>query len=387
MTGSKMKCGFAITFAFVVLLRLGECADGSYEVSFESYYDINDGDSSPQERPLVHLPTQGSFEGDHFAINGTDINIMRFLGIKYGNVPIGGRFKRGLHVDLSHSSRKTDASKEPMPCPSFPDLDMVMENEARGINVDDCLTLSVFTRKLQSATYLDSNTAVVVYIHGESLFDGSAEEAKPDYLLKNEVVLVSVNYRLAPFGFLFDNNTHSMPGNVALADLEMALQWISKNIIFFGGDPNNISIMGQSGGATLAHALALSGKAKQYFHKMILMGGTALNPYLIEDNAEKTAIEIAKHANCRVYRLDDVGRCLYNKKSSEILRAFYNYKKEHSFNGGNKIIVGDLYNFIPKHPALMIKDPERQLNIPLLAGVTQHFGAYLISSGFLSILI
>lgn len=246
----------------------------------------------------------------------------------------------------------------------------------------------MFLLQLQSATYLESNTPVVVYIHGELLFDGSAEEAEPDYLLKNEVVLVSVNYRLAPFGFLFDNNTHSMPGNVALADLEMALEWISKNIIFFGGDPNNISIMGQSGGATLAHALALSGKINKYFHKMILMGGTALNPYLIDDNAEKTAINIANHAKCRVRRLSDVSRCLSNKKTSEILRAFHSYKKENSFNGGNKLIIGDLYNYIPKHPALMIKDPERQLNVPLLAGVAQHSGAYLISSKlFINILM
>lgn len=174
-----------------------------------------------------------------------------------------------------------------------------------------------------------------------------------------------------------------MPGNVALADLEMALEWISKNIIFFGGDPNNISIMGQSGGATLAHALALSGKIDKYFHKLILMGGTALNPYLIDDDPEKTAIDIAKHANCRVWRLTDVSRCLNNKKTSEILRAFHNYKELHSFHGGNKIVIGDLYNYIPKHPAFMIKDPERQLNFPLLAGVTQHSGAYLISRKFI----
>lgn len=88
-----MNCGFAISFALIILFRFGECADASYEVSFENYYDINDSDSSPQERPLVHLPTQGSYEGDNYKLNGTDINIMKFHGIKYGRVPVGGRFK------------------------------------------------------------------------------------------------------------------------------------------------------------------------------------------------------------------------------------------------------------------------------------------------------
>lgn len=88
-----MKCGFAISLVLVVLFELGECADASYEVSFENYYDLNDSDSSPQEKPLVHLPTQGSFEGDNYNINGTNVNVMRFLGIKYGSIPPGGRFK------------------------------------------------------------------------------------------------------------------------------------------------------------------------------------------------------------------------------------------------------------------------------------------------------
>lgn len=56
--------------------------------------------------------------------------------------------QKGLHPEFLHSSRKIDASKEPLPCPSFPDLDIVTANEARGINVDDCLKLSIYTRKV-----------------------------------------------------------------------------------------------------------------------------------------------------------------------------------------------------------------------------------------------
>lgn len=101
-----MKSGVAILVIFVTLLRYGSCADQSYEVSFENYYDITDGDSLPQERPLVHLPTQGSFEGDNYVLNGSDTNIMRFFGIKYGNVPFGGRFKVWWKINLGNRTNQ-----------------------------------------------------------------------------------------------------------------------------------------------------------------------------------------------------------------------------------------------------------------------------------------
>lgn len=91
------------------------------------------------------------------------------------------------------------------------------------------------------------------------LFDGGAEEGQPDYFLENDMVLITINYRLAPFGYL-STLTEDMPGNVALSDIQMALEWIKKYIRNFNGDPEQVTLMGQAGGATLIHALSLSGK-------------------------------------------------------------------------------------------------------------------------------
>lgn len=74
---------------------------------------------------------------------------------------IRNNLQKGLHAGISHSSRKVDASKEPLPCPSFPDLDSIRMNEARGINVDDCLTLSVYTRKVSQ--YVERLLFTVAY--------------------------------------------------------------------------------------------------------------------------------------------------------------------------------------------------------------------------------
>lgn len=91
------------------------------------------------------------------------------------------------------------------------------------------------------------------------LFDGSATEGQPDYFLENDVVLVTINYRLAPFGYL-STLTDDMPGNAALSDIQMALEWIQQNIKSFNGNPDLVTLIGQAGGATLIHALSLSGK-------------------------------------------------------------------------------------------------------------------------------
>lgn len=95
------------------------------------------------------------------------------------------------------------------------------------------------------------------YIHGEFFFDGSADEAKPEYLLEKDIVLVSVQYRLGPFGFL-STKSEEIPGNIAVIDIVNALIWVRENINNFGGDSNRVTIFGQGAGATMAHVLTIS---------------------------------------------------------------------------------------------------------------------------------
>lgn len=97
----------------------------------------------------------------------------------------------------------------------------------------------------------------MVYIHGDFLYDGSNLDAAPGYLLEQDVVLVSVRYRLGPFGFL-STLSDSIPGNAAVHDVIMALEWIQKNIHHFGGDPNRVTLFGQVGGSAMINILTMS---------------------------------------------------------------------------------------------------------------------------------
>lgn len=90
----------------------------------------------------------------------------------------------------------------------------------------------------------------MVWIHGGGFLLGNSSyvSAGPDYFLDEDVVFVSLNYRLGIFGFLSTDDLAS-PGNNGLKDQVLALNWVQQNIQYFGGNPNNVTIFGQSAGS------------------------------------------------------------------------------------------------------------------------------------------
>jgi acetylcholinesterase len=97
----------------------------------------------------------------------------------------------------------------------------------------------------------------MVFIHGGGFYEGGASEHPPNYLLENDVVLVVPQFRLGPLGFL-STKTETIPGNATMLDIKLALEWVQKNITSFGGDPENVTLFGQSAGACLVSALSYS---------------------------------------------------------------------------------------------------------------------------------
>lgn len=116
-----------------------------------------------------------------------------------------------------------------------------MQNVASGvIGNEDCLHLSAFTRDINPAIL----KPVMVWLHGGGFINGSnaKEMYNPEYLLRHDIVLFSVNFRLGAFGFVsFNDPELGVPGNASFKDQTMAMKWIKENCMRFGGDPNNIS--------------------------------------------------------------------------------------------------------------------------------------------------
>ncbi|MFS0873125.1 carboxylesterase/lipase family protein [Paenibacillus xylanilyticus] len=134
---------------------------------------------------------------------------------------------------------------------------------------EDCLTLNIWTN---SKTGIKANMPVVFYIHGGGWVGGGSdiEIIDGEHLASQDVIFVSVNYRLGVFGWfassdLVEEDPENSSGNYGLMDVVKGLEWVNDNISAFGGDPNNVTIMGGSAGANLVNTLLVSPKAKGLF--------------------------------------------------------------------------------------------------------------------------
>ncbi|XP_057336401.1 uncharacterized protein LOC130674963 [Microplitis mediator] len=158
----------------------------------------------------------------------------------------------------------------------------------RTLGNEDCLFLNVYTSDLKP----DAPRAVMVWIHGGAFFFGSGNDDiyGPDYLVEKDVVVVTMNYRLGMIGFL-NLEDEAAPGNQGLKDQVLALKWVQKNIEKFGGDPNRVTIFGESAGSASVHYLTLSPLAQGLFQKAILQSGVATNTWASAPSSMKEAAE------------------------------------------------------------------------------------------------
>ena len=143
---------------------------------------------------------------------------------------------------------------------------------------EDCLYLNVWT----PATAPGEKRPVYVYVHGGGFATGSGSELMFDgtNMAERGVVVVTFNYRLGAFGFLtlgaMEEESGSI-GNLGLLDQIQALKWVRENIEAFGGDPENITLGGESAGAFSVTGLLLSPLAKGLFHRAIVESGSILS--------------------------------------------------------------------------------------------------------------
>ena len=139
---------------------------------------------------------------------------------------------------------------------------------------ENCCALNIWT------TDLKAKKPVMFWLHGGGFDSGTSAWDLGMCLAKKDVVVVSINHRLNILGFL-DLSTvfkkYKYSGNVDMLDAVQALEWVRDNIANFGGDPNNITIFGESGGGGKVGTLLCMPKAKGLFHKAIIMSGTILN--------------------------------------------------------------------------------------------------------------
>lgn len=235
----------------------------------------------------------------------------QFLGIPFAKAPVG---------DLKFAP--------PQPASSWESTKQVIRYPPKCAQYDgmitlritgqlDCLYLNVFVGNPGDGL-MTVKKPVLVYIHGGGFFCSGANDFHPDYFMDHDVVLVVINYRLGPYGFLNLGDDES-PKNVGLLDQTMALKWVQTNIARFSGDPERVTLFGQSAGAVSTHLHILSPLSRGLFHKAFMHSGHAISPWAFSQRPEVSAKIYGEKIGC----LNETGNlmdCFKRKKWRDLVK-------------------------------------------------------------------
>ena len=211
-------------------------------------------------------------DGALSGVRGDDPNIRVFRGIPFAAPPVGDRRWQSPAPVLKWSGTLVADHFKPI-CPQQANERDEFKDQAQS---EDCLTLNLWTK----AKTASERRPVMVWFYGGAYRRGSANVSRYDgeNLAKKGVILVSANFRNGVFGFfahpdLDKESPQGVSGNYMLLDQIAALRWVKQNIAAFGGDPDNVTIFGQSSGAVSVSALVHSPLAKGLFQRAIAETG------------------------------------------------------------------------------------------------------------------
>uniref|UniRef100_A0A182KG30 Carboxylic ester hydrolase n=1 Tax=Anopheles christyi TaxID=43041 RepID=A0A182KG30_9DIPT len=247
----------------------------------------------PHERPLVTV-RQGQLRGVASRLpNGA--RYYYFKGVPYAKSPVGAlRFKAPVALKRFR--------KPLLNCYAERSDSIQLDFFSGFVFGSECgLYLNVYTPQLpaggdEDAPIKREGLPVMVFLHGGGFACGSGSSLfyNPEYFLQRGVLVVTLNYRLGPFGFLYLPEA-GVEGNAGLKDQLMALQWINENIASFGGDPHNVTLFGESAGSFSAYLHMLSPNSRQYFHRVICQSGVVCASSFMQANPLEMAFNLARH--------------------------------------------------------------------------------------------
>ena len=204
-------------------------------------------------------------------VAGSTADMRVFKGIPFAAPPVGPlRWRPPQPVTGWAGVRPADQYGAPCMQPSDTRGALQAARAAAPPPSEDCLYLNVWT----DAASASERRPVIVWSHGGAFTIGSGSGRDGEALARKGVVVVAYNYRLGPFGLfahpeLSQESGRNASGNYSLMDLVAVLRWVQTNIVAFGGDPNRVTLMGQSAGGRLTRAAVASAQAKGLFHRAI----------------------------------------------------------------------------------------------------------------------
>ncbi|BCW42767.1 para-nitrobenzyl esterase (plasmid) [Arthrobacter sp. StoSoilB3] len=216
--------------------------------------------------------------------------VREFLGIPYAEDPIGP-LRLAQPRPPAHWKDPLDATRPGPAAPQAPSrLESVMGRPGGEVAEAGCLNINVW------APLAATDLPVLFWVHGGALTSGSGAwnwYSGSHLAAEHGIVVVTFNYRLGPLGFLdpTELTNHLGPQNLGLLDAILALEWTADNIAAFGGNPDLITVGGQSSGATIAALLAANEQTKRHVRRIIMQSGTPDDPIPTQTESTRAAAE------------------------------------------------------------------------------------------------
>ncbi|KAA0201603.1 hypothetical protein HAZT_HAZT010645 [Hyalella azteca] len=297
--------------------------------------------------PRVVDTRQGKLRGIIKSLSNKNLRPVEvFLGVPYASPPTGSNRFSPTRAPGPWEGEREARQYGPV-CPQLlPDVDSPVFPNNRLLSAqklvnylsnqaEDCLYLNIHVPSQVVDTVGHKAFPVLVYIHGDSFEWGAADPYDGSVLAAyGEVIVVTLNYRLGPLGFLNTNADTSTRGHVmnhGLMDQIAALHWVQENIGAFGGDPGSVTLMGHGTGAACVHFLMASAAVVPgLFHRAILMSGSALSSWASVGSPTYYAIQYGRALNCSSFlslgssdppsndQFDRMVNCLKDKSLDEL---------------------------------------------------------------------
>lgn len=259
-----------------------------------------------------------------------------------------------------------------------------------GFPNEDCLRINVWSPGINDG----KKRPVMFWIHGGGFTAGSSQEL-PSYdgenlAKKGDVVVVSINHRLNVLGFLdlsAYGEKYKNSANLSIIDIKAALEWVKENISNFGGDPNNVTVFGQSGGGAKVNTLMAMPSAKGLFHKAINQSGSFRAAMLEKNETQAIAAEVLKELKIEAQDIDKIQNVPFTELSVAGKKALKTIADKMKAEG--KPVIGFGLSWGPSRdgdvlPYQLFSNEAFELskNVPLLVGtVKNEFGTMFTGMG------
>ncbi|XP_013141513.1 PREDICTED: juvenile hormone esterase-like isoform X2 [Papilio polytes] len=266
-----------------------------------------------------------------------------FLGIPFGKVEENNPF--GPSIPYGHFDGVFDANDDSAICPQTEEFNNTIVGSL------DCLHLNIY---VPNSAKTNAPLPVLVWIYGGGFQIGFAGRFLygPKYFVRHDIILVTVNYRVGPYGFMCLNDP-KVPGNQGFKDQLLALRWIKDNIGSFGGNSDKVTLFGESAGG-ISVDYHLFSKQEKLFNNLIIQSGTSFLPSLIGEPEETRTINLAAKLGFETTDLNEALSFLGKQSTSSVILAMRQVPRylpcvENDFDDVEKFISDYPFNLdIPK---------------------------------------